>query len=1198
MSCTRVGTQQERGGGGGGGGRGSRRKVDPTERNIFYVSFVSETEALAAYRRWKVVSVFGMTWNIQPLHLVLMEENKGSAKDEIHHKIHPTLIAKYEETNPASSEVEVEISQKENANTLSPYEKATKSPGVNTIPAPSEDIESSSDNQKYPEVEVEAFKSKNESLTREIEILLKKQEDAEKTIQNLKEDLRDSNEKHQTCQDKLQEKEEQISTLDLIVTKMEKNLEETQAAHDKNFRDKNSEFLKEKESLLSEIHSLKRENENLVSHDQFMAGIYNRTQASLEEERGKVRELENIKKTYESLKLNSHPKINLRDIETLMENPPNQDSSSTLNDENLCREDEDETPENSLKMKNEELEKIIQDNRDLMIRKDERNSNLTKENNELKKKNSELKLNLGLKEQESRELTKHRAQTCGKLLGECAEKVNEGLKEKIHQLRNQLSERDFEIEGLDQQLRRRNANLKALQEIAGAEITQTNDKEEIVRLKNEVQKSHREMGQYFLEKESLKFESQTQQKTIAEQEEEIRRLSERLKRRVKENDKISEELTESFQRKEKKILTDLNNLTLQLKTSKKENEKIRSELNKDFELKEKEMLKDYDSINSKLEDSKKEIEKLEKIIKSVSSEYPAVLKENGELKKENKELKDEKQATRKEIKALERDYERISAYIEGLEDSKANLEVEKKQNKEEKEELKKKLKLLVNEQKNREKPISQSILVSEKNDSIKQENSRLFEENSKLMKTCNFLKKDLKQQIEKTESLEQSNLRQTENLQTEKDKLNQEKADIQKRLEAGCEENVKLKESLGELEKKVLKSSVLRYEVTELKAKVQKLTEENKCLLAEMKSHRPPSPLPGPTSSKAGPTEESDGKENRGESGGLSRQARLYPNMRSAGVPDQTGHKLPLIVSKPPAQTQSKENQKQLAKLSLPAPETSELIRTEPTPPQDHSPSSTTSNTSNTSSSVVSTPEPAVVEGGPSKKSPTLRVRPESEMKDQAPPVPTAQQFAQYLRMQKNRLSEGELVKFREKMIEKMLRDHVENVTDTHQRQIIGKKMTENIDAAYKMVCPNFYPQTQQAKITPSPPQSTCQPPWRQQQQQQQQQQYQQLPVLQQFSATANIQHVRQQQQQQQLQRQPYIPSQISPQSVPYQHRPPTRMRSLPTQISMQNQYPRRAMSMTPYNYQTGHSQPMFGFSPPTNNNACLQEVKLDMKFF
>ena len=38
--------------------------------------------------------------------------------------------------------------------------------------------------------------------------------------------------------------------MDLIVTKMEKNLEETLAAQDKMVQDKDSEFLKEKELLL------------------------------------------------------------------------------------------------------------------------------------------------------------------------------------------------------------------------------------------------------------------------------------------------------------------------------------------------------------------------------------------------------------------------------------------------------------------------------------------------------------------------------------------------------------------------------------------------------------------------------------------------------------------------------------------------------------------------------------------------------------------------------------------------------------------------------------------------------------------------------------------------------------------------------------------------------------------------------------
>ena len=743
-----------------------------------------------------------------------------------------------------------------------------------------------SSNEKFPEVQVEAFISRNKSLGRDVEILVKKKEDAEMTIQNLEEDLRDSNEK-------LQEREQRITTLDLIVTKMEKNLEETLAAQDKKVQDKNSEFLKEEESLLSEIQRLKRENENLLYHDQFMAGIYNRNVASLEVEREKVKDLEKMKTTLtESLKqskiqlnlVDQSPKINVRDIETLMENPPNQDSSNNSNDESQFEKDEEETPENSLEKKINGLEKIIQDNRDLMVRKHEKNSNLTKENNELKKKNSELTLNLGLKEQENRELTKHRAETCGKLVEECAEirddmrKVTDDLREKNHQLRNQLSERDFEIAGLNKQLPPRAEHLKALDEIPGAEFPPPKVREEILR--NEIQKSHEEMGQYFLQKESLKFESQTQKETIAQQEEEIKRLSERLKRRVKENAKIREELTESFQRKEKKILTDLTSVSSQLKHSKKENEKIRSELTGDFERKERKILKDYNSINSQLTDSKKEIEEFEKIIKSVSSEYQAVLKENGELEKENKELKDEKQATRKEIKELERDYDRISNYIQGLEDSKKNLEQEKKQIDVEKAELKKKvnsLKLLVDEKKkNTGKPISQSKVVIDKNDSIKQENSRLSEENLKLIKTFNFLKNDLKQQIEKSESLEQSNLQQTEKfhserdklslekaeiqkmlearneenvqhterLQTERDKLSLEKTEIQKMLEVSGEENLKLQESLGELEKTKLKWSVL---AEELKAKVQTLLEEKKFLVAEsLKSHTCLTPLPAP----------------------------------------------------------------------------------------------------------------------------------------------------------------------------------------------------------------------------------------------------------------------------------------------------------------------------------------------------------------
>ena len=559
LSCTRVETQPESGGGGGSGGV----ETMGAGQNIFYVSFVSETEALSAYRSWRVVSVFGMTWSILPLHLAMLEEEKQPAKDEIQPLPLRAETDREATTDPTRNEVEIEISE----STLSLPEKATKAPRDNTISAPSEDTsESNSENHEFPKVQVEAFILKNKSLARDVENLLKTKEDAEILIQNLEEDLRNSNEKHQTCQDRLQEREKQIATLDLIVAKMEKNLEETNAAHDQNIQDNNSEFQKEKESLLTEIHRLKRENENLVSHDQFMAGIYNRTVASLEEEREKVKELENMKTTLmnESLKkiklnlIDKTPKINVRDIESLMENPPNQDSNNTSNNENQCEKDEDETSENSLKKKNEDLEKIIQDNKDLMIRRDERICNLTKENNELKKKNSELKLNLELKEQENKELTKHRVQTCGKLIEECAEirgemrKINEDLKERNHQLRNQLSERDFEIEGLDKQLRRRNENIKALEEISGAEVTPTAVREEIVRLKSEIQKSHKEMGQYFIEKETLKFESQTQQKTIAEQEEEIRRLSERMKRRVKENDKIREELTESFQRKEKK----------------------------------------------------------------------------------------------------------------------------------------------------------------------------------------------------------------------------------------------------------------------------------------------------------------------------------------------------------------------------------------------------------------------------------------------------------------------------------------------------------------------------------------------------------------------------------------------------------------------------------------------------------------------
>ena len=221
LGCTRVESQLESGGGGGSG------KVETTGPNIFYVSFVSETEALAAYRRWRVISVFGVTWSILPLHLSPLEERKQPAKDEI--QALPLKAEADEEatTNPAGGEVEIEISEMEITNTPSPSEKATKAPSEDTS-------ESSSENQDYPEVQVEAFMSKNKSLAPDVENLLKKQEDAEMTIQNLEEDLRESNEKHETCQDKLQEREERIATLDLIVTKMEKNLEETKAAHDQN----------------------------------------------------------------------------------------------------------------------------------------------------------------------------------------------------------------------------------------------------------------------------------------------------------------------------------------------------------------------------------------------------------------------------------------------------------------------------------------------------------------------------------------------------------------------------------------------------------------------------------------------------------------------------------------------------------------------------------------------------------------------------------------------------------------------------------------------------------------------------------------------------------------------------------------------------------------------------------------------------
>ena len=209
--------------------------------------------------------------------------------------------------------------------------------------------------------------------------------------------------------------------------------------------------------------------------------------------------------------------------------------------------------------------------------------------------------------------------------------------------------------------------------------------------------------------------------------------------------------------------------------------------------------------------------------------------------------------------------------------------------------------------------------------------------------------------------------------------------------------------------------------------------------------------------------------------------------------------------------------------------------------------------------------------------------------------VPTAEQFAEILRMEKSRRSDEELIKFRNKIIETMLKDHVDNViTDPHQRQLILKQIIKNIDAAYMMVCPIFYLQAQQAQIPSSQPQPASQQQWRQQNHHQ----HQLLPQLQQYPAVANNRPLHQHQQcppppPPQLQRQPHIPSQISPQSLQYQHRPAARMRSLPTQISMQNQYPCQSMPMTHYNYQTGQSQTMYsGFSPPANNTDCVQEVK------
>ena len=124
LSCTRVETQPESGGGGGSGGV----ETKGAGQNIFYVSFVSETEALAAYRRWKVVSVFGMTWSILPLHLAMPEEEKQPAKDEIQPLPLRAETDREATTNPAGSEVEIEISKMENTNTPSLPEKATKAP--------------------------------------------------------------------------------------------------------------------------------------------------------------------------------------------------------------------------------------------------------------------------------------------------------------------------------------------------------------------------------------------------------------------------------------------------------------------------------------------------------------------------------------------------------------------------------------------------------------------------------------------------------------------------------------------------------------------------------------------------------------------------------------------------------------------------------------------------------------------------------------------------------------------------------------------------------------------------------------------------------------------------------------------------------------------------------------------------------------
>ena len=97
-------------------------------------------------------------------------------------------------------------------------------------------------------------------------------------------------------------------------------------------------------------------------------------------------------------------------------------------------------------------------------------------------------------------------------------------------------------------------------------------------------------------------------------------------------------------------------------------------------------------------------------------------------------------------------------------------------------------------------------------------------------------------------------------------------------------------------------------------------------------------------------------------------------------------------------------------------------------------------------------------------RSPSLRVRTESEMKgDRNDFIET--ELIEWLTEEKARRSDAEIIKVRPKMIDRMKKNHVENVTsDPAKRKILMEKLVRQVNSAYSRVFPNFSLQSQQTE--------------------------------------------------------------------------------------------------------------------------------------